>query len=85
MADWKDASNLMKKDNKKAKTKRGKDIRIGLRCWECGQYLDNLKAGHFCTKCLVKQLQKYSLLPPELDLDSKEKSSRKGNKGRKKK
>jgi hypothetical protein len=32
---------------------------IGLRCWECGLYIDNYRTGHYCSRCLVKNIKKY--------------------------
>jgi len=67
MTDWEDAVNLMKvnsKVNLKGKSKKNKKLLdpVGLRCWECGQYLDNLKSGHYCGNCLVKHLKKLGML-----------------------
>ena len=59
MSDWQDAVNLMVPNGKKEKTKKANSSQVGLRCWECGLYIDNLRTGHYCTSCLVKQLRKY--------------------------
>ena len=78
MTDWKDATNLMKVNNKKSKAKKSKNLQIGLRCWECGQYLDNLKKGHYCTNCLIKHLKKLGFNPiEEKETDKRKQSSEK--------
>ena len=59
MSDWQDAVNLMKSNGRKAKRKASEKPIAGLRCWDCGLYIDNLRAGHYCSKCLVKRLKKY--------------------------
>jgi len=65
MTDWQDAVNLMKVEEKKRRTKKKKETNIGLRCWECGLYLDNLGTGHYCTRCFVRNLKKYMNIPQE--------------------
>jgi hypothetical protein len=61
MTDWQDAVNLMKVEEKKRRVKKKKDEKmgIGLRCWECGLFIDNYRTGHYCSRCLVKNIKKY--------------------------
>ena len=63
MTDWQDAVNILVPNGKKEKTKKTKPSQVGLRCWECGLYIDNLRTGHYCTSCLVKHLRKYVQVP----------------------
>ena len=60
MTDWQDALNLMKENGKKNRPKGHGTFGIGLRCWECGMYIDNLNMGHYCTRCLVIKLRNLS-------------------------
>ena len=62
MTDWQEASNLMKVEKKKTRRKRNDKTQVGLRCWDCGQYLANLNAGHYCSNCLLKHLKKFGLI-----------------------
>ncbi len=59
MTNWEEAVNLMKINGKKRKIREHDKLEVGLRCWECGLYLDNLGTGHYCSKCLIKKLKKY--------------------------
>jgi hypothetical protein len=59
MTDWQDAVNLMKANKKKRKVKKNEETNIGLRCWECGLFIDNYRTGHYCSRCLVKNIKKY--------------------------
>lgn len=69
MTDWQDALNLMEdtgKNNKIQKNKKNKrnknnnKLQVGLRCWDCGRYIDKLVGGHYCTRCLIIKLKKFS-------------------------
>lgn len=59
MTDWQDAVNLMRANKKKRNVKKKEETNIGLRCWECGLYIDNYRTGHYCSRCLVKNIKKY--------------------------
>ncbi len=67
MTDWQDAVIIMKRNDKKRKSKNRKkdEHSVGLRCWECGLYLDNYNMGHFCTRCFLMKLKKYVTMPKE--------------------
>ena len=82
MTDWQDALNLMEdtdKKNKIQKNKKNKNnnkLLVGLRCWDCGRYIDKLVGGHYCTRCLIIKLKKFSGLssqgPNDEDIESSE-------------
>jgi len=72
MTDWQDSTNLLKEKNKREKMKKIRTIQVGLRCWECGLYLDRVGSGHYCNKCLAKHLKKLSVLPSKLDTEDDE-------------
>lgn len=59
MTDWKDAIIVMKTNGKKNRVKRSSGTQIGLRCWDCGLYIDNMRTGHYCSRCLLRHLRKY--------------------------
>jgi hypothetical protein len=63
MSNWQDAVNLMKVQDKKtkskAKAKKARELVVGLRCWECGLYIENIRGEHYCTNCLVKHLKRF--------------------------
>lgn len=63
-----------KKENKKVKKGKKekkendtinleKKLGVGLRCWECGLYLENMKSGQLCNSCLIKYLKKIAKTP----------------------
>lgn len=43
---------------KKAKLKIVEDPDVGLRCWECGRFIESLTSGQLCDSCLIKNLKK---------------------------
>jgi hypothetical protein len=60
MSEWQEAVNLMQSAEKKKKVRKKstKKPQIGLRCWQCGLYIDNLKSSNYCTECVIKHLKK---------------------------
>jgi len=80
MTDWQDALNLMEDNSKKNKVQKNKKnknnnkLQVGLRCWDCGRYIDKLVGGHYCTRCLIIKLKKFSGVsyqePEDDDVDS---------------
>ena len=70
MSDWQDALNLMRVEKKKTRSKKKDKSQIGLRCWECGQYLDSLNAGHYCTQCLIKHLKKFGFVQSQTKVEN---------------
>jgi len=82
MTDWQDALNLMEDTSKKnkiqknKKNKKNSKLQVGLRCWDCGRYIDKLVGGHYCTRCLIIKLKKFSGLsfqePKDEDVESSE-------------
>ena len=65
MTDWQDAVIVMKANRKKRRVKKTDKPSVGLRCWDCGMYLDNLGTGHYCTRCFVKKLKIFMNVPSE--------------------
>ena len=69
MTDWEDVVNCMKEPKKKKVEKYDK-LHTGLRCWECGMYIDPMCTGHYCTRCLTLQINKYVRDPHPLQCGS---------------
>jgi hypothetical protein len=65
MTDWEDVVNCMKEPKKK-KVEKFDKLHTGLRCWECGMFIDPMCTGHYCTRCLTLQINKYSHQPHPL-------------------
>ena len=69
MTDWEDVVNCMKEPKKKKVEKYDK-LQTGLRCWECGMYIDPMCTGHYCTRCLTLQINKRARSPHPLQCGS---------------
>jgi len=44
--------------SKKNKLEEAEDPNFGLRCWECGRFIESLSSGQLCDSCLIKNLRK---------------------------
>ena len=56
-----DKKGLVKSEirtSKKNKLEATEDPNFGLRCWECGRFVESLTSGQLCDSCLIKNLQK---------------------------